>query len=46
MDGDLMEDNSSSVRASSSPEITGSFPLLRTIEGSTRSPLAHPFQGN
>ena len=38
MDEDLLEDNSSSSGASPSSEITGSFPLLRTIGGSTRSP--------
>ena len=35
MDGDLPENNSSSVGASPSSEITGYFPLLRTIGGST-----------
>ena len=38
MDGDLLEDNSSSVGASPSPKIVGSFPLLRTIRGLARSP--------
>ena len=38
MDGDLPEDNSSSAGASQSPEVMGSFPLLRAIGCSTRSP--------
>ena len=38
MDGDLLEDNSSFVGASPSLEIMGSFPLLRTIRCSSRSP--------
>ena len=38
MDGDFLENNSSSAKASPSPEIMGYFPLLRTIGGSTRSP--------
>ena len=37
MDGDLQEDNSTSVRASPSPKIIGYFPLLQTIRCSTRS---------
>ena len=38
MDEDLLEDNSSSAGVSSLPKIMGSFPLLRTIRGSTLSP--------
>ena len=43
MDEDLLEDNSSSAEASPSPEITGSFPLLRTIRGSARLPSRTSF---
>ena len=43
MDEDIPEDNSSSVEASPSPEITGSFPLLRTIRGSARLPSRTSF---
>ena len=43
MDRDLSKDNSSSTGASLSPKITGSFPLLRTIGGSTRSPSRTSF---
>ena len=46
MDGDLPEDNSSSVKASSSSEIMGSSPLLRTIGCSARSPSRTSFQGH
>ena len=48
VDGDLSEDNSSSVRALPLLEITASFPLLRIVGSLARSPfltsLAHPFQ--
>ena len=37
MDGDLLEDNSSSVGESPSLEIMGYFPLLLIIRHSTRS---------
>ena len=43
MDGDLPEDNSSSVGVSSSPKIMGSFLLLRTIGCSARSPSRTSF---
>ena len=43
MDEDLPEGNSSSARESPSPEITGSFPLLRTIGGLARSPSRTSF---
>ena len=38
MDGDLPEDNSSSIGASTSSGIMGSFPLLRAIGCLARSP--------
>ena len=38
MDRDFSEDNSSSAKASPSPKLMGSFPLLQTIGCSTRSP--------
>ena len=44
MDGDLLEDNSSSAGASLSPEIRGSFPLLSTIGCSAQSPSLPHFQ--
>ena len=43
MDGDLPEDNSSSVGVSPSLEIMSSFPLLRAIGCSTQSPSRTSF---
>ena len=43
MDGDLLEDDSSSPEVSLFPEIMGSFPLLRAIGCSIRSPSRASF---
>ena len=43
VDGDLPEDNSSSVGASPSPEIIGSLPLFRAIRCLARSPSRTSF---
>ena len=44
MGGDLSEDNSSSVGALPSPEIMGSFPLLKLLDVQHNRHLVHPFQ--
>ena len=43
VDVDLSKDNSSSVGASPSLEITGSYPLLQTIGGSAQLPSRTSF---
>ena len=43
MDGDVPEDNSSFAGASTSSRIMGSFPLLRVLGCSTRSPSCTSF---
>ena len=46
MDGDLPEDSSSSIGASLSPKIMGSFLLLWTIGCSAQSPSRTSFPGS